>query len=243
MRFSVTALFLAGAACVTAQITDDFLGCAAAALDSIDVSKLADCTDLTSTECLCANKDAITELSDDAKDACDAAGIDLSKLNTTLCADTSNTAAPARHASNPMEPATGRGTTENSKRAFRFSGDEAATPHVIYVTETLTECSCKSTSAPASRMHISQIPVSVPVSSSMAAKVAASTPASTHSAMMAASSSVIFGSQMSAATPGPSGASANRFKTFQGAAPKANAVRSGVAALGIAAVMGLVMVL
>jgi hypothetical protein len=46
------------------------------------------------------------------------------------------------------------------------------------------------------------------------------------------------------ATPTPSGASANRFNAFQGAAaPQVNAARSGVAALGVAAVMGLMIAL
>jgi hypothetical protein len=104
-------------------------------------------------------------------------------------------------------------------------------------------------------MHISQIPVDVPMSSSMGAMTAASSPVSYNGAMMAASSpasyngammatsSVIFGSQMSAATPTPSGASPNRFHTFQGAAPKTNAIQGGIAALGVAAVMGLMIAL
>lgn len=138
-----------------------------------------------------------------------------------------------------MEPASG---SEHNKRAYRPSSDDMATPRVVYVTETRTECSCKSTPA-LDPMHFSQIPVDVPMSSSMGAMMAASTPASSYGAMMAASSSVIFGSQMSAATPSPSGASANRFHTFQGAAPKTSAVQGGIAALGVAAVMGLMIAL
>ena len=69
---------------------------------------------------------------------------------------------------------------------------------------------------------------------------AASTP---YSGAMMPSSSVIFGSQVSVATPGPSGASANRFHTFQGAAHKTSAAQGGIAALGVAAVMGLMIAL
>jgi hypothetical protein len=72
---------------------------------------------------------------------------------------------------------------------------------------------------------------------------AASSPASSNGAMMAASSSVIFGSHMSAATPAPSGASGSRFQAFQGAAPKTNSVHGGIAALGVAAIMGLMIAL
>jgi hypothetical protein len=165
---------------------------------------------------------------------------DLTSLISTACADTSTSsaAAPARHASKPMEPASG---FEHNKRAYRPSSDDMAAPRVVYVTETRTEYSCKSTPA-LDPMHISQIPVHVPMSSSMGAMMAASTPASSNGVMMGASS-VIFGSQMSAATPTPSGASGNRFHTFQGAAPKTNAVQGGIAALGVAAVMGLMIAL
>lgn len=245
-------------------------------MSGIDVSKLSDCTNLTSAECLCSNKDALTELTDTAKSACKTAGIgtsnthptshellnltltpDLTNLSSTLCANTSNTAAavPARHASKPMEPATGFGMMEhNSKRAYRPTSDDstddddlpaadaadAAAPRVVYVTETRTECSCKSTPAPYDRMHISQISVNVPMSSSMGSVMATSTP---YNSAMMPSSSVIFGSQVSVATPGPSGASANRFHTFQGAAHKTSAALGGIAALGVAAVMGLMIAL
>jgi hypothetical protein len=142
-----------------------------------------------------------------------------------------------------MEPASDFGVMEDNKRAYSPSSDDYAAPRVVYVTETRTEYSCKSTPLSNNRMHFSQIPVNVPMSSSMSAMVAASTPASSNSVMMAASSSVIFGSQMSAATPTPSGASPYRFHTFQGAAPKTNAIQSGIAALGVAAVMGLMVAL
>lgn len=169
---------------------------------------------------------------------------DLTNWASLLCSDSSKgAAAPARHASNPMEPASGVGMTEHNKRAYRSPSEDIAAPSVVYVTETRTECSCKSTPAPYDPMHISQVPVNVPVRSSTGAMMAASSPASSNGAMMAASSSVIFGSQMSAATPTPSGASANRFYTFQGAAPKTNAVQGSIAALGVAALMGLMIAL
>lgn len=44
-------------------------------MGGIDLSAYSDCTDLSSTECLCANKDALTELTDAAKSACETAGI------------------------------------------------------------------------------------------------------------------------------------------------------------------------
>lgn len=77
----------------------------------------------------------------------------------------------------------------------------------------------------------------------MGAMLAASSPAMSNGVMVgASSSSVLFGSQMSA-TPTPSGASPNRFNAFQGAAPAVNAAQGGVAALGVAAVMGLMIAL
>lgn len=173
----------------------------------------------------------------------------MNDLDASLCGSSNKMAAPARHASRPMEPASDMhmGMMDHNERAY--SPDMAApapaapaVPRVVYVTETKTECSCKSTPALDPMHHISQIPVDVPASSSMGGMAAASSPASTHGVMVgASSSSVIFGSQMSA-TPTPSGASANRFNAFQGAAPKANAV-GGVAALGVAAIMGLMVAL
>lgn len=73
MRSFIAALFMAGA--VTAHISSEYLDCATAALDGIDVSKFKDCTNLSSAECLCANKDAFSELTESAKDACNKAGI------------------------------------------------------------------------------------------------------------------------------------------------------------------------
>lgn len=135
----------------------------------------------------------------------------------------------------------------NMKRAYSPSmsdNDGAAEmpePRVIYVTKTHTECSCKTTPAPA---HISQIPVDVPVSSSMIGMLAASSPVSSNGVLVAASSSsAIFGSQASAATPTPSGVDPSRFSPFQGAAPQVSAAHGGIAALGVAAVMGLMIAL
>lgn len=73
MRSFIAALLMAGV--VTAQTTGEFYDCATAAMDGVDVTRLKDCTNLSSTECLCANKDAISELTQSAKDACDNAGI------------------------------------------------------------------------------------------------------------------------------------------------------------------------
>lgn len=183
----------------------------------------------------------------------------MTDLEASLCGNSDKMAAnPARHASKPMQPAAPMHmdmdmdkTMDHSKRAYSPSMDkvmaaaQSAIPQVIYVTETRTECSCKSTPAPDS-MHISQIPVDVPASSSssMGAMLAASSPAMSNGVMVgASSSSVLFGSQMSAATPTPSGASPNRFNAYQGAAPAVNAVHGGAAALGVAAVMGLMIAL
>lgn len=178
----------------------------------------------------------------------------MTDLEASLCGNSNKMAAPARHASKPMQPAAPMHMDmdqmmDHGKRAYSPSMDkdmsaaESVIPRVIYVTETHTECSCKSTPAPHS-MHISQIPVDVPASSSMGAMHAASSPAMSNGVMVgASSSSVLFGSQMSAATPTPSGASPNRFNAFQGAAPVVNAVHGGAAALGVAAVMGLMIAL
>ncbi|KAJ5590696.1 hypothetical protein N7450_004668 [Penicillium hetheringtonii] len=104
------------------------------------------------------------------------------------------------------------------KRAYSPDSEAAMPePRVVYVTETRTECSCKATPAPA---HISQIPVDVPVSSSMMGMLAASSP----SCLTA-------------------GADPNRFSPFKGAAPQVSAAHGGVAALGVAAVMGLMIAL
>lgn len=135
------------------------------------------------------------------------------------------------------------------KRAYMpdsMAGAESVAPRVVYVTETRTECSCKSTPAPFDPKHMSQIPVNVPTHSSsmMAGMAAASTPgmSMSHGVLVgAASSSVIF--RGASATPTPSGASPNRYNSFEGAAPKANALNSAVAALGVAAVMGLMVAL
>lgn len=131
------------------------------------------------------------------------------------------------------------------KRAYSPSSEtepQMPEPRVVYVTktETHTACSCKTTPAPA---HISQIPVDVPVSSSMIGMLAASSPVYSNGVLIPASSSVLFGSSASAATPSPSGADPNRFSPFQGAAPQVSAAHSGIAALGVAAIMGLMIAL
>ncbi|KAJ5155881.1 hypothetical protein N7492_008684 [Penicillium capsulatum] len=244
MRSFVAALVALGATAATAQSTEKYLDCATAALKGIDASKFNDCTDKTSSECFCANKDALKELSDEAKETCDDAGIDLNKLDTSLCSSETR-AAPARHASKPMEPSM---PGMEHKRGFmpNLMGAESVAPRVVYVTETRTECSCKSTPAAFDPMHMSQIPVDVPTSSPMmSGMAAAATPSMSmsHGVLVgaASSSSVIF--RGASATPTPSGTSPNRFNAYEGAAPKASAVHSGVAALGVAAVMGLMVAL
>ena len=81
----------------------------------------------------------------------------------------------------------------------------------------------------------------------MGGMAAASGPASSMShgmAVPASSSSVIFRQKIGAsATPSPSGASPNRYNAYEGAAPKASVVQSGLAAVGVAAVMGLMIAL
>lgn len=127
----------------------------------------------------------------------------------------------ARHASKPMEPA-------NHKRAF--APEASAEVRVVTVTE--TQCGCTSTQE-AMMPGVSQIPIDVPARSSE------SIPSS--SMGMMSSSSMPYGSQ--SATPTPSGASASRFNAFEGAAPAGSAVHGGVAALGVAAVMALMVAL
>ncbi|KAJ5105927.1 hypothetical protein NUU61_003274 [Penicillium alfredii] len=237
MRSFLATLFIAGA---VAQTTSDFLKCANAAFGSVDTSKLSDCSDKDSTDCFCANKDAISSLTKDAEDVCADAGVDLNDLSSSLCGDSDRMAKPARKASHPMERV---GSSNNNKRAYMPEASAAsAAPRVVYVTETRTECACKSSKTPLDPMHISQIPVDVPASSSMmGGMAAAATPASSsYGAMVVASSASAFGS--ASGTPTPSGASA-RYNAFQGAAPKVGAVHSGVAALGVAAVMGLMVAL
>lgn len=67
------------------------------------------------------------------------------------------------------------------------------------------------------------------------------TPASSSmGVMVGAPSSSVFGVQ--SATPMPSGASANRYNAFKGAAPAASSVHGG-AVFGVAAVMALMVAL
>ncbi|KAJ5687191.1 hypothetical protein N7536_009810 [Penicillium majusculum] len=231
MRYFITASVLVAGA--LAQSTDDYLKCARAALDTIDPSTFTTCTDKTSKECFCANKSALETLTTSTVPACE--GLDLSTISSTLC-PSDGEAAPARHASKPMMLA--------DKRAY---APEPA-PRVVYVTKTHTDCSCKSTPVVEKPLHVSQIPVNVPASSSLASVAAASsTPADREHGLMggAASSSVVFGPQASGATPSarPSGVDPTRFSPFQGAAAVGASVNGGVAALGVAAVMAVMVAL
>lgn len=183
----------------------------------------------------------------------------MSDLDASLCGNSDEVSGTARHASKPMQPVENMNMLpdmdrmmQHNTRAYSPSMNTdsempaehgQALPKVVYVTKT-EPCACKTTPAPNSKHHVSQIPVHVPASSSMGAMLAASSPAMSNGVMVgASSSSVLFGAQMSAATPTPSGVSPNRFNAFQGAAPAVSAAHSGVAALGVAAVMGLMIAL
>ncbi|CAG7944501.1 unnamed protein product [Penicillium nalgiovense] len=222
MRYFITGSILVAGA--LAQSTEDYLKCASAAIGSIDTSTFTSCKDKTSQECFCANKSALEALTASSAPAC--TGLDLSTLASTLCNTDSDEPEPARHASKPMQPA--------NKRA------EAA-PRVVYVTETRTDCSCKNTPVPERPVHISQIPVDIPASSSMAS-MASSTPGRGHGLMGGAASS--FGSKVSGPTASavPSGVDPTRFSPFQGAAAAVE-VHAGVAVLGVAAVMAVMVAL
>lgn len=180
----------------------------------------------------------------------------MTDLEASLCGSSEGMLAPARHASKPMEPALDMQLDNEAHLAARayspsmnsdsdmpeaHAAAREGIPQTIYVTR--TDCSCKATPA-MNQKHMSQIPVDVPTSSSMGAMRAATSPAVMSNGILvgASSSSVLFGSQMSA-TPTPSGASANRFHAFQGAAPAVSAAQGGAAALGVAAVMGLMIAL
>lgn len=236
MRSFITASVLITGA--LAQSTQDYLKCAvrsypppkqappnqsqSAALSNADVSKFTDCTDKSAEDCLCSNKEALSSLNTSASACKD---IDLSSLTSSLCksdSDSESASAPARHASMPMQPAL--------KRAV---APDAPEPRVVYVTETRTECSCKSTPVAERPAHVSQIPVDVPASSSMGAMVVA-TPSYSHGVLVGSSS--VFGSQASA-TPSPSGVDPSGFSPFEGAAAPRVSVHGGVAAVGVAAVM------
>ncbi|CAG8021719.1 unnamed protein product [Penicillium salamii] len=243
MRYFFAVSVLAAGAMATSAT--DYLKCASAALGSADTSTFDDCASKSAQECLCDNKDALSKLSKEAAEAC--SGVDLSSLTDALCSSSREAeAAPARHASSPMMLA-----DPLNKRAFAPQAESPASavpavPRVVYVTETKTDCSCKSTPAPDSKLaHISQIPVDVPASASgsaMPSMAVASSPAGHSHVPMGAASSVAFGSQASAATPMPSGADPNRYSSFQGAAAPSASVH-GVAAVGVAAVMALMVAL
>ncbi|KAJ5760516.1 hypothetical protein N7520_007672 [Penicillium odoratum] len=239
MRFAIAAaLLIAG---VSAQSISDIEACGDAILSGIDTSALDACANKSTKDCVCSN-DFSGQISDDAVKACKDAGIDPDDLKNSFCSSTSDSpAAPARHASRPMEMA-------DTKRAYappvadaEMGSAEPAAPRVIYVTETKTECGCKPTPTAFDPSHLAQIPVNVPTPSSVGGMAVASWPASSSGVFAGASSSSrLFGS---AATPGPSGASGQHFNSFQGAAPQLSAVQGSLAALGVAAVMGLMIAL
>ncbi|KAJ5644997.1 hypothetical protein N7507_011008 [Penicillium longicatenatum] len=243
--FIAAALLVAG---VAAQTTlGDIDACANAILDDIDVATMEACSNKSNTDCICST-DLSDKISDKAIATCTEAGINPDDLKSTVCSTSkSRVAAPARHASKPMEPASNlEMDMAGAKRAYappiaEHGAAEPAVPRVIYVTETKTECGCKPSATPFDPSHLSQIPVQVPASSSMGGMAAASAPAYSDGVVVGASSaSWPFGSH--SATPTPSGASAQGFSPFQGSAPTV-AVHGGVAALGVAAVMGLMIAL
>ncbi|KAJ6018794.1 hypothetical protein N7499_010024 [Penicillium canescens] len=248
MRHFIAASVIIGAA--VAQTAKDIIACAEAAISNGDTYSFSNCDGKSAQDCFCSNSDAISSLSPSTASAC--SGIDINTLIDSLCPSNStstSTAAsrethttPFRHASKPMERVQAPNAHMNMNMERAYAPAEPAVPRVVYVTETRTDCSCKTT--PASMAHVSQIPVNVPASSSMSGMIAASSAAPSasysHGMMVnAASSSVVFGSQASAATPSPSGVDANRFSSFQGAGAKSVSVHGGVAALGVAAVMAL----
>ncbi|KAJ5924632.1 hypothetical protein N7466_008819 [Penicillium verhagenii] len=256
MRYFIgAALLIAG---VTAQSLTDIETCADAILSGIDSSALETCSDKSTKDCICSGdfKDAV---SDAAASTCKDAGISPDDLKSAFCSSSSSSdsvEAPARHASKPMEPASNMNSNMEMaeagvKRAYAPPSSDvsaaAAMPQVIYVTETKTECGCKATSTPArfDPMHLSQIPVNVPASSSVMGSMAAasaSSPVWSNGVMVVggSASSRVWGSM---ATPTPSGASAQGFRPFKGAAPAVSAVAGSFAAVGVAAVMGLMFAL
>ncbi|KAJ5492929.1 hypothetical protein N7539_001675 [Penicillium diatomitis] len=236
MRTVIATLFLASTALASTSVTDDFIDCATAAINGVSGSKTIDCSNQSSSDCFCANQDALTKISDALKDACDVSSSDLAAWASSLCgtSSTSQDTSSARHIGSPMEPA-----RVLNERAYSASVENNVPTSVVWVTETRTDCSCKSTSHPADRAHASQIPVYVPTGSSMSSGVAAwATPTPSASA----SWSAMHSSHMSVATPGPSGASPSIY-TFEGAAPRVNALQGSVAAIGATIVMGLMVAL
>ncbi|CAI7627702.1 unnamed protein product [Penicillium glandicola] len=220
MRSFITASLLIASA--LSQSTQDYLNCATSAISRATKSSFTDCTSKTAQECFCANKSAIKALTTSTAPSC--SKLDANTLISYLCPiPDPEVSAPARHASRPMELA--------EKRA------EPQVPRVVYVTETRTDCSCKSTAA-GTPAHISQIPVDVP-SSTRAMVTASSTPAR-HGLMGGAASSVVFGAQVPGATPSTRlGADP---LAFTGVAGKGVEVR-GVVVFGVAAVMAVMVAL
>ncbi|KAJ5211204.1 hypothetical protein N7491_011024 [Penicillium cf. griseofulvum] len=207
MRYFITAPVLIASA--LAQSTADYLNCASAAIGTISKSTFTSCTGKTSQECFCANKSAIKSLTTTSIPAC--VGLDISTVASVLC-PSSREAKPAfRHAGKPMQPV---------KRDPKYT---------IYVTETRTDCGCKSTGV--AGMRVSQVPVSVPTSSVRAS--------STSVARHGAASSIRRAGVAPSAGVMPSagaGVDATRFSPFQGAAVGVS-VHGGVVVLGVAAVM------
>lgn len=216
-------------------------------MSDIDLSTVESCSNKSSINCICST-DFSHKISNDAAATCKNAGISPDELKSKLCSGASSgassrVAAPARHASRPMEPVS---NMDMDKRAYappiaEHGAAEPAVPRVIYVTETKTECGCKPSATPFDPSHLSQIPVQVPASSSMGGMAAASAPAYSHSVVVG-TSSAFWPFNSHSATPTPSGASAQGFSPFTGSAPNV-AVHGGVAALGVAAVMGLMIAL
>ncbi|KAJ5950312.1 uncharacterized protein N7479_008725 [Penicillium vulpinum] len=228
MRSFITASVLIASA--LAQSTGDYLKCATDTINSFDKSTFSSCDDKTEQECICANTATIKNIITTAIPSC--SGLEIDSLATYIC-PSARVAAPLKHAGRPMQP---------------IIEMRDATRRVIYVTQTRTDCSCKSSALAEKPMHVSQIPVNVPASSSMGLMVAASpTPVGYEHGLMvgAASSSMVFGPKGSGATPSavPAGADATHFSPFEGAAAAGASVHGGVAVLGVAAVMAIMVAL
>jgi hypothetical protein len=123
--------------------------------------------------------------------------------------------------------------------------------YTIYVTETRTDCGCKSTGVAG---HASQVPVSVPTPSSSVARASSSSvrghgPASSvrrvgvaPSAGVTPSVGVTVSAGATASASAGAGVDATRFSPFQGAAVGVS-VNGGVVVAGVAAVMAVMVAL
>ncbi|KAJ6166882.1 hypothetical protein N7470_002329 [Penicillium chermesinum] len=181
--FAAAAILVAG---VTARVTEDVDDCVKSVLSGFDASSMED---------LCNNSDSIATLSSAIADQCGESA--ANNRPADLCARFAAPAlAPARHLSHPMERVT-------EKRAYAPPAD--ASRQVVYLTKTEYACNAKST--PVDPMHVSQIPVQVPAPSSMAKSMGnmagVATPSYSNGVLVAATSSAVYGSQISAATPTP----------------------------------------